>query len=81
MRMRVWSLASLSGLKDLALPQAEEYITEAPWIWYCYGCGLGLQPQLWLLSWELPCATGVVVEKKKGGAEIWLHYVLTDELY
>ena len=36
-RMRIWSLASLSGLKDPALPQ----VTDAAQISHCHGCGVG----------------------------------------
>ena len=30
-------------VKDPALPWAVVWVTEAAWIWRCYGCGVGWQ--------------------------------------
>ena len=46
MRMQVSSLASLSGLKEPALPRAVEYVEGEAWIWRCCGCGVDQQLQL-----------------------------------
>ena len=46
MRVQVQSLASLSGLKDPALLQAEAQVTDAAWIWCCSGYGIGWWLQL-----------------------------------
>ena len=39
-------LASLSGLKDLALPQAVEQVADVIQIWCCHGFSIGWQLQL-----------------------------------
>ena len=66
LRMQVWSLALITGLR----------------IWYCYKLKCRLQMQLgsctavmrsrppaaapiWLLTWEIPYATGVALKRKK----------------
>ena len=51
MRLRVQSLASLSGLR----------------IWYCCGCGVGQKLQLLFnpLAWETPYATGTALKSNK----------------
>ena len=63
-------VGSIPGLpqwvKDLASLQAAVYITDVARIWHCRGCGEGLscssdRP----LVWELPCATGVALKRKK----------------
>ena len=46
MKTGVWSLATLSGLKDPALPQAVVSVTDTTWIPRCYACGVGWQLQL-----------------------------------
>ena len=47
--------SSIPGLaqwvKDLALPQAVAYVTDAAWIWSCYGYSIGWQLQLWFDPW------------------------------
>ena len=66
MRMQVQSLASLSGLKDLALPQTVVQVTDMAQIWPCYsGVDWQLHLQFDPLAWERPCAEGVVLKKKK----------------
>ena len=38
------SILSLAQwVKDLALPQAVEWVADAAWIWCCCGCGVGRQ--------------------------------------
>ena len=66
-RIRVWSLASLSGLKDPALPWAVVWVSDAAWILRGCGCGcrLAAVAQIWPLAWELPYATGGALESKK----------------
>ena len=64
--MRIWvqSLASLSGLGIWHCHK----LWYKSWIWYCYGCGTGLQLQLWFdpyQAWELPYATGAALNKTK----------------
>ena len=45
MRMQVRSLALLSGLKDLVLPQAGVQVADAAEVWCCCGCGAGQKVQ------------------------------------
>ena len=65
--MRLWvpSLASLSGLKDPALPQASvvEDAAQIP----CCGCGVGLQlhSDLTFIAWKLSYAAGADLKRKK----------------
>ena len=67
--MRIWvlSLASLSGLKDLVLPQAADEITDAVldpvllWLWGRPGAAALIRP----LAWELPYATGAAPKRQK----------------
>ena len=74
MRMQVRSLASLSGLGDLALPQAIVQVADMAWIWRC--CGWGISRQLELrfdpLAWELPHAEGAALKRKKKSIELYI---------
>ena len=69
------SLASLSGLKDLALPWAAMYITDTAQIWHCCGCGVGWELQLWLDPYpgKLPYTASVALKrpKKKKKKSCW----------
>ena len=47
MKMRVQSLALLSGLRDPLLLQAAVWVAVMARIWHCYVCGVGWQLQLW----------------------------------
>ena len=53
-------------VKDPVLLQAVVWVADVTWIPCCCGCGVGwhcsssLNP-----GWELPCATGVAIKRKK----------------
>ena len=65
LRMCVWSLASLSGLKNLMLPWPAVYVADVAQIWHCCGCGICWQRLLiWPLACELPTATDSALKKK-----------------
>ena len=57
---------ALSGLKDLPLPWAVVWVTDAAWIWHCCGCGISrwLQLLTWPLAWEPPYAPGVALKRQ-----------------
>ena len=57
--MQVQSLALVTELKHLALPCAAVCIANAAQIWCCCVCGLAWGSNM------LPCATGVVIKRKK----------------
>ena len=66
MRMRVQSLALLSGLRIHCC--REVYITDVAWIWSGSGCGAGQQLQTAStepLAWELPYTTLEAIKRKK----------------
>ena len=57
MRMQVWPLASLSGLKDLALPQAAVLL----WLWH-RPAAMAMVP-IQSLTWQPPYASSVALKK------------------
>ena len=63
MTMQVRSLDSLSGLRDLVLPQAAVQVTDVAQIWGC--CGIGRQLQLGFNP--QPGNFHMLLEGKEGG--------------
>ena len=62
--------SSIPGLtrwvEDLALTQAEVWVTDVAQILCCHGCGVGLSCSSQLTPGpKLPCAAGVALKKKK----------------
>ena len=79
MRMQVWSLASLSGLKNLALPWAASvglrHSLNLALLW----CRLAAAPQILPIAWKLLYATGVTPKrpkKKKSGPISGFHSMI-----
>ena len=64
MRTQVRSLASLSGLTDLALPGAVVQVTDAAWIWRGLWCRLAAAALIRYLAWEPPCAADVALKRQ-----------------
>ena len=64
----VGSIPTLAqGVKDLALPLPATEVTDVAQMWHCCGCGTGrnCSSNLRHLAWELPYASGVVLNRKK----------------
>ena len=72
---------SIPGLaqwaKDLVLPWATVWVTDAAQIWCYYGCGIGWQLQLQFdpLAWEPPYSAGVALKKTKDKNKIWHKWI------